>query len=137
VDYLLTKINRELHKRVIGISDEMMDLFMTYRWPGNVRELENLLTRAVVVTKSQVLTRNDFPDLSEEVVAADDGKGKDAVEINAGGLLTLEAVEEQYIRKVIKENSHRTKGELCEILGISRPTFERKLEKYGLAIERD
>jgi len=115
----------------------MMDLFMTYRWPGNVRELENLLTRAVVVTKSQVLTRNDFPDLSEEVVAADDGKGKDAVEINAGGLLTLEAVEEQYIRKVIKENSHRTKGELCEILGISRPTFERKLEKYGLAIERD
>ena len=137
VDYLLTKINRELHKRVIGISDEMMDLFMTYRWPGNVRELENLLTRAVVVTKSQVLTRNDFPDLSEEVVAADDGKGKDAVEIDAGGLLTLEAVEEQYIRKVIKENSHRTKGELCEILGISRPTFERKLEKYGLAIERD
>ena len=137
VDYLLTKINRELHKRVIGISDEMMDLFMTYRWPGNVRELENLLSRAVVVTKSQVLTRNDFPDLSEEVVAADDGKGKDAVEINAGGLLTLEAVEEQYIRKVIKENSHRTKGELCEILGISRPTFERKLEKYGLAIERD
>jgi len=137
VDYLLTKINRELHKRVIGISDEMMDLFMTYRWPGNVRELENLLTRAVVVTKSQVLTRSDFPDLSEEAVAADDEKRGEAIETTAGRPLTLEAVEEQYIRRVIKENSHRTKGDLCDILGISRPTFERKLEKYGLTIERD
>ncbi len=137
VDYLLAKINRELHKKVIGLSDEMMELFMSYRWPGNVRELENLLTRAVVVAKSQVLTRSDFPDLSEEAVAADDEKRGEAIETTAGRPLTLEAVEEQYIRRVIKENSHRTKGDLCDILGISRPTFERKLEKYGLTIERD
>ncbi|MDI9570868.1 MAG: sigma-54 dependent transcriptional regulator [Pseudomonadota bacterium] len=137
VDYLLAKINRELHKKVIGLSDEMMDLFMTYGWPGNVRELENLLTRAVVVAKSQVLTRSDFPDLSEVVTTVADEEGEEPFAIPTGRPLTLEAVEERYIRKVIKENSHRTKGELCEILGISRPTFERKLEKYGLAIERD
>lgn len=137
VDYLLAKINRELHKKVIGLYDEMMDLFMTYGWPGNVRELENLLTRAVVVAKSQVLTRSDFPDLSEVVTTVADEEGEEPFAIPTGRPLTLEAVEERYIRKVIKENSHRTKGELCEILGISRPTFERKLEKYGLAIERD
>ena len=34
VEYLLTKINRELHKKVIGVSEEMMDIFMKYRWPG-------------------------------------------------------------------------------------------------------
>jgi len=135
VDYLLTKINRELHKRVIGLSDEMMDLFMKYRWPGNVRELENLLTRAVVVTKSQVLTRGDFPDLSDEALGA--GSENKTEVLDSGRPLTLEAVEEQYIRRIIKENSHRTKGELCDILGISRPTFERKLEKYGITIERD
>ena len=135
VDYLLTKINRELHKKVIGVSDEMMEIFMTYRWPGNVRELENLLTRAVVVAKSQVLTRGDFPDLSEEALTAGN-KGQE-VTMDAGRPLTLEAVEEQYIRRIIKENSHRTKGEICDILGISRPTFERKLEKYGITIERD
>jgi len=135
VDYLLTKINRELHKKVIGVSDEMMEVFMNYRWPGNVRELENLLTRAVVVAKSQVLTRGDFPDLSEEALTAGN-KGQE-VTMDAGRPLTLEAVEEQYIRRIIKENSHRTKGEICDILGISRPTFERKLEKYGITIERD
>jgi len=108
---------------------------MNYRWPGNVRELENLLTRAVVVAKSQVLTRGDFPDLSEEALTAGN-KGQE-VTMDAGRPLTLEAVEEQYIRRIIKENSHRTKGEICDILGISRPTFERKLEKYGITIERD
>ena len=134
VDYLLAKINRDLHKRVIGVSDEMMEIFMKYRWPGNVRELENLLIRAVVVAKGQVLTRGDFPELSEE--AAKTEKEKDVVDDlgEPGRLYTLDEIEERYIRKVLKENPHKNKGELCEILGISRPTFERKLEKYGIEI---
>ena len=136
VEYLLTKINRELHKKVVGVSEEMMDIFMKYRWPGNVRELENLLTRAVVVAKSQVLTRGDFPELGEDAVNGANGKHAEIV-IEPGKNMTLDEVEEQYIRRVIKDNNHRTKGELCDILGISRPTFERKLEKYGITIEKD
>ena len=50
--------------------------------------------------------------------------------------LTLDQVEERYIRKIIKE-TNKNKGEICETLGISRPTFERKLEKYGITFERD
>ena len=136
VDYLLAKINRELHKRVLGVSNEMMEIFMKYRWPGNVRELENLLTRAVVVAKGQVLVRSDFPELTEEPSTAPEAKPGDVLG-EAGALLTLDAVEERYIRKVLKENSGKNKGEICEILGISRPTFERKLEKYGLTFERE
>jgi two-component system response regulator AtoC len=45
-------------------------------------------------------------------------------------------VEERYIIKVIRETD-KNKGEVCEILGISRPTFERKLEKYGIVFERE
>ncbi|MCX7634396.1 MAG: sigma-54 dependent transcriptional regulator [Syntrophales bacterium] len=137
VDYLLAKINRDLHKRVIGVSDEMMEIFMRYRWPGNVRELENLLTRAVVVAKGQVLVRSDFPELAEEPaeVAGEQGKApEDDLWGGGGRLFTLDEIEERYIRKVIRENPGKNKGELCEILGISRPTFERKLEKYGIEI---
>jgi len=136
VDYLITKINRDLHKRVLGVSDELMDIFLKYGWPGNVRELENLLVRAVVVAKGQIIGRGDFPELSEDVEQRsipEEKKGNDFME--GGRLLTLDDVEEKYIRKIIKVYSNKNKGELCEILGISRPTFERKLEKYGITLE--
>ncbi|MCE5263012.1 MAG: sigma-54 dependent transcriptional regulator [Deltaproteobacteria bacterium] len=133
IEYLLAKINIDLHKRILGVSDEMMRIFLAYRWPGNVRELENLLVRATVVAKGQVLIRGDFPELMEEPGAVQperaDGRKTD------GSLPTLDDVEEQYIRKVIRE-SGKNKGEICEILGISRPTFERKLEKYGIVFEK-
>jgi two-component system response regulator AtoC len=115
-----------------------MDIFMKYSWPGNVRELENLLVRAVVVAKGQILGRGDFPELLDDLekkCAPEEAGGIDFME--TGKLLTLDEIEERYIRKVIKASGNKTKGEICEILGISRPTFERKLEKYGITLELD
>lgn len=136
VDYLLAKINIDLHKRIAGISDEMMEIFLKYRWPGNVRELENLLVRAAVVAKGQILVRGDFPELVEEISSEAAQEEAPVGRTGDGKLPTLDDIEEQYIRKVIRE-SGKNKGEICEILGISRPTFERKLEKYGIAFERE
>jgi len=139
IDYLLSKINLDLHKKIVGVSAEMMEKFMAYSWPGNVRELENLLVRACVVAKGQVLGVGDFPELGKEEAAA----GRPAEELSdvfisgePGKFLTLDQVEERYIRKIIKETTFN-KGEICETLGISRPTFERKLEKYGISFERE
>ncbi|HET6461745.1 MAG TPA: sigma-54 dependent transcriptional regulator [Syntrophales bacterium] len=138
VDYLITKINRDLHKRILGVSDELMDTFLKYSWPGNVRELENLLVRAVVVAKGQILGRADFPELLEDVENTCEPERGGAIDfMKMGKLLTLDEIEEKYIRKVIKESGNKTKGEICEILGISRPTFERKLEKYGITLDLD
>jgi len=134
VDYLLAKINIDLHKRIAGISDEMMEIFLKYRWPGNIRELENLLVRAAVVAKGQILIRGDFPELVEETSSEAAQEEAPVGRTGDGKLPTLDDIEEQYIRKVIRE-SGKNKGEICEILGISRPTFERKLEKYGIAFD--
>lgn len=135
VDYLLTKINMDLHKRVAGISDEMMEVFLNYSWPGNIRELENLLVRAVVVAKSQILGKGDFPELLREK-EGEVSELRTSGRTESGRFMTLDEVEEMHIRKVLRETD-KNKGELCEILGISRPTFERKLEKYGISFERD
>ncbi len=136
VEYLLKKINRDLHKSVIGVSDEVMDIFLKYPWPGNIRELENLLVRATVVAHGHTLERESFPDLIEDVKnkGAKEEIGEDNL-ADSGRFLTLDEVEEMQIRKIVS-NSDKNKGEICEILGISRPTFERKLEKYGITFER-
>lgn len=144
VDYLLAKINLDLSKKVIGVSDEMMEIFMRYKWPGNIRELENLLVGACVAAKGQVLGKNDFQKLSldEAVNTLKDTRisARETEKIfkpsESGKLPTLDEVEERYIRKIIRETD-KNKGEICEVLGISRPTFERKLEKYGIAFGRE
>ena len=133
-EYLVNKANRELHKQVAGVSDTMMDIFYKYSWPGNVRELENLLVRAVVVAKGQVLGKEDFPELMEENTAQK--TDSETAEDEPGRILTLDEVEEQHIRQIIRE-TNKNKGEICEVLGISRPTFERKLEKYGITFEKE
>ncbi len=138
IDYLLKKINRDLHKNVVGVSKEMMEIFLKYPWPGNVRELENLLVRAVVVAKGQILGVSDFPDLLGGYAQAQMGDAfgeRDVIRTREDGkILTLDEVEERHIRKVIAIIG-KNKGEICETLGISRPTLERKLEKYRIAFE--
>lgn len=137
IDHLLAKINLDLNKRIMGISDDVMDVFMKYNWPGNVRELENLLVSAAVGAKGQILVREDFQEFLAGIQTKNIEEKKTDFVSEPGKWMSLDEVEKNHIRKVIKESGHRTKGEICEILGISRPTFERKLEKYGIAFERE
>jgi len=137
ITYLLTKINFDLHKRIHGVSEEVMEIFRSYSWPGNIRELENLLVRAAVIAKGQVLVKSDFPDLLEAAgQSRPAGQDADAFRDETGRVLTLDEVEELHIRRVLKDTK-KNKGEICEMLGISRPTFERKLEKYNISFERE
>src|SRR5664280_3269881 len=112
IDYLLTKINLDLHKKVIGVSGDRMEIFMKYNWPGNVRELENLLVRACVVAKGQVLGVSDFPELGKEETSKLPGDASADLfkSPGPGKFLTLDEVEDRYIRKVIKETD-KNKGE--------------------------
>jgi two-component system response regulator AtoC len=137
VDYLLAKINLDLNKQILGVSDDVMEAFLKYNWPGNIRELENLLVSAVVVAKGQILSRDDFNEFFERIQKNEVGNNRKNDNIEDSKFLTLDEVEEKYMRKIIKTYGKKTKGELCDILGISRPTFERKLEKYGITFERE
>jgi two-component system response regulator AtoC len=137
VDYLLAKINLDLNKQILGVSDDVMEVFLKYSWPGNIRELENLLVSAIVIAKGQILIREDFFEFVEGIQKNKTEASSNDTVTESGRTPTLDEVEETYIRKVIKTSNNKTKGEICEILGISRPTFERKLEKYGIPFEQE
>ena len=51
VQYLLEKINRELHRCISRVPESVLQQLAAYAWPGNVRELENVLTQAALRTQ--------------------------------------------------------------------------------------
>jgi two-component system response regulator AtoC len=121
VNYLLKKINRELHKNVLKVSDEVMSILKQHDWTGNVRELENTLMQAVVLTngdvllKEHILLKNQFSDSSSFPID-----------------ITLAEVEKKHITSVLEHNKWN-KPKVAEILGISLPTLYSKIENYKLS----
>ncbi len=122
VEFLLSKINAELHKSVTKIPDETMEKIMKYSWPGNVRELENTLMQAVVLSNSDVLSPDDIllrenhTEIHQKIFETN---------------LSLAEVEKIHIQRVLDANNW-DKPTAAKILGISLPTLYSKIENYGL-----
>ena len=123
VEHLLSKINEKLQKNVTKVPREVMDRLCAADWAGNVRELENVLTRAVVMSPGDVLGTDALPT----------GRVAPTVETVAAPerIATLDEMERDHIRRAYAIAAGH-KGHTCELLGISRPTLERKLRKYGI-----
>jgi DNA-binding NtrC family response regulator len=126
VEGLLAKINRDVHRQVRYVTPEALELLARYPWPGNVRELENMLTRAVVLAKSDVLGADLLPIAGQPLPVASSA-GDDE-------LVTLRELERRHIARVLG-HTEWNKRRACAILEISRPTLDRKIEEYGLKRE--
>ena len=120
VAHLLKRINRELHLRITKVAEADLKRLAAYEWPGNVRELHNVLTRAAVLTKGDVLDLSDFRPESAAPHAAPETEWP-----------PLKEIERRYIIRVLAYTGNNY-GETCEILGITRPTLRKKMEDYGL-----
>jgi DNA-binding NtrC family response regulator len=116
VEHLVRRINEKLHTDVTKISEPAMEKILEHSWPGNVRELENVLTRAIVLSKSDLLEDSAIPSPSA-LKHTDEG-----YEWNR----TLEEVERFHIRKVL-EAVKNNRTEAARVLGISKPTLYAKL----------
>ncbi|HZR07958.1 MAG TPA: sigma-54 dependent transcriptional regulator [Myxococcales bacterium] len=127
VEHLLVKINQRLHKNLRRVPREVIEKLQKRSWPGNVRELENVLTRAAVLSQGDILLEEH---LVEQPVPGVDGVP--AASGANGRIATLDEVEREHIVRVWGLTRGH-KGRTCQMLGISRPTLERKLKKYGIA----
>ncbi len=61
VKHFIDVYSQENNKRIDGISEDVMKVLDNHSWPGNIRELENLIERAVVLTKTSILNRESLP----------------------------------------------------------------------------
>jgi two-component system NtrC family response regulator len=123
VDLFVRRFGADATHPVEGVSREAMDLLVKHDYPGNVRELENLVHRAVVLSRGPVLSTSDFP--------LHLGRLKPEERALPTGL--LERVSE-FERALIVEALDRANGvqtHAAEALGISERHLRYKLKKLS------
>ena len=125
-DFFLKQYADKNRKLVKGFTPRAMDLLMRHEWPGNVRELENVVERAVIMTRGDMITPMDFP---ETLQVLDAETGKKHVDMRPGR--SLKEVEKDMILRTLDE-SGGNRTHTAKILGISRRTLQLKLKEYGI-----
>lgn len=122
VAHFMKKINKELHKNVWKIPYEVMELLQNHEWVGNVRELENTLLQAVVLSKGDVLEKEDILLKKNNFSQNEETNNKQ---------LSLADIEKSHIKLILDEVDW-DKQEAAKILGIAKTTLYNKIEAYGL-----
>ena len=127
VGHFIAICNEKLGRTVAGVSPQVLAILTRYQWPGNVRELANVIERSMVVAKGSVILPEHLPPHLFE-----------ARPVNAGGEtarlpeLSLEAAEREQILRALQASGGK-RIEAARLLGLSRRTLYRKLDRYGIA----
>jgi transcriptional regulator of acetoin/glycerol metabolism len=109
------------------VSPQVLGILMRYQWPGNIREVANVIERAMVVAKGSVILPEHLPPhLFEARPAATHGDTPRLPE------LSLEAAEREQILRALQASGGK-RIEAARLLGLSRRTLYRKLDRYGIA----
>ena len=122
-DAFLARIAKQRGEEVKRLTDESLEVVLSYDWPGNVRELENALEHAAVFGHGRDLAPKDLPARVLEP------KALPLVGERPPGNPTLEVVEQAYIKWVL-DTEGGNKSRAAEVLGIDPSTLYRKLSRY-------
>jgi len=117
-NHFLHKYTMANSKKINGISGEAMKMLIGYHWPGNIRELENVIERAVVVSKTDEIIPNDLTEVVQ--------KGKEESTPR-----TLDESEKGHISRILEDNGWNISKSAAE-LGIDRATLYSKIKKYKI-----
>ena len=133
VKHFIDIYRRENEKEIEGITDDVLEILEDYHWPGNVRELENLIERAVVLSKSKFITRNTLPPFlldrrpGDRDIAAEEEKVR-----------SFKEQTQHYQRKVILNALRRAKGvqkQAARSLGLKPTTLNEMIKRLQIDVD--
>lgn len=119
IEHFLTLHNKELKKKISGVSKAVRDIFMAYHWPGNIRELKHILEFAAVNCVTTIISKDDLPQDFYDIFSSppSDKSAPDA--------------EAQMILAALK-SAKWNKTLAAQKIGISRQTLYRKIEEFDI-----
>ena len=124
--HFLDTFNKK-YQRNKRLSAEVMKVLINYKWPGNIRELENLLERLVVIGNNDIIQLYELP---QNIYCNNDKKLIDYL-INSNENLSLNDAVKKFELELIYDayDKYKSTVKVAEILGVSRSTITRKLQK--------
>lgn len=129
VDLFIKKFNQREHKEIDSVSREAMNLLMKYPYPGNIRELENIVERAVVLSRGDTLGARDLP------VFLNENHGEAFHESLADSTLPLpermNMIEREIIGRTLKKHDNN-QSRAAQELGISESGLRYKIQTLGV-----
>ena len=137
--FFVERFARQFGKQIDGISSDTMELLSRYEWPGNIRELQNVIERAVVLSRGRILRLG--PDLlpltaseTPERENSDSHSPQLAAEGNGPRNLTLEDVEKRHISDVLKQTEWVIEGDrgAAKVLDLHPNTLRSRMKKLGI-----
>ncbi len=123
----LSECRVKLGKELDGFTAAAMTAIRAAAWPGNCRELKAAIRSAALLAEGRSI---DIGDLGPQIGVRGESPAGPAAAGGDGGLSLKAAEREQLIRALRSARGHKKRT--CEILGISRPTLNRKLELHEL-----
>lgn len=131
VRYLLARAAAAAGSTPPVVPPEVLDDLMARPWPGNVRQLENVITRAVVLSRGPALTLEDVRAHEPERGAPVEDPVSDPESLSLSEVRS--SVERRHVQRIL-EYAHGNKSRAARVLGISRPTLNRLIQDHQLVV---
>jgi DNA-binding NtrC family response regulator len=125
-DTLLERIGDDLGRGELSLSPEALEALQAYPWPGNTRELRNVLERAAILSRDEVLVPRDL-----RFSASLEGASP-----SADSRLTLEEVERRHIERVLGEEAGHVER-AARRLGVPRSSLYERIKRLGIATRKE
>jgi DNA-binding NtrC family response regulator len=132
VKHFLDLYSEENKKEISGITEDVMEVLEGHEWPGNIRELENIIERAVVLTKTKLITRESLPSF----LYSSQEKQLTALS-SAPNFRTLREQTHLLQRKWILEALKKTSGvqkEAAQLLGVKPTTLNEMIKRLSIDV---
>jgi two-component system response regulator PilR (NtrC family) len=126
-DHFLNKYRKELNKNIKGIDPDAMRAMLNHEWKGEIRELENIIERAVIFCKGDLITINELPITFKPK--------PDESDFTFSGSLddSVRKFERDFILRAL-ENNENNKEKTADILKVGLSTLYRKLKELDIKI---
>ena len=131
----LQRLNQRYNKAIKGLHPAVVAAFRTYEWPGNVRELENVMERAYILERSDMLMPRNFPaDMMPAEGVVLNGKPLDALTLAEARQMAIEDVERHYLRDLLARHKGRINLSARQA-GITPRQLNRLMNHYKISKE--